>query len=107
VAEGANGPLTPDADEALREQGVLVLLDVLANVGGVVVSAFEWLQDRRHERWDAATVDDRLRERIETATDAVVERARSAGITARQAAYAIALERVLSTARSRGLLPRA
>ncbi len=55
VTEGANGPLTPEADAALRQRGVLVLPDVLANVGGVVVSAFEWLQDRRHERWDEPT----------------------------------------------------
>lgn len=95
VTEGANGPLTPEADAALRERGVLVLPDVLANVGGVVVSAFEWLQDRRHERWDEPTVNDRLRERIETATDATLDRAHGDDTTARRAAYAIALERVL------------
>ncbi len=105
IAEGANGPLTPEADDALRERGVLVLPDVLANVGGVVVSAFEWLQDRRHERWDEDTVNERLRERIETATDAVLERAHEQDTTARRAAYAIALERVLGSARARGLLP--
>jgi glutamate dehydrogenase (NAD(P)+) len=106
VTEGANGPLTPEADAALRERGVLVLPDVLANVGGVVVSAFEWLQDRRHERWDEPTVNDRLRERIETATDATLDRAHADDTTARRAAYAIALERVLGAARARGLLPR-
>lgn len=107
VTEGANGPLTPEADEALRERGVLVLPDILANFGGVVVSAFEWLQDRRHERWDEDTVNDRLRERIETATDATLDRAQEHHTTARRAAYAIALESVLSSARARGLLPRA
>ena len=106
VVEGANGPLTPEADEALRERGVLVLPDVLANVGGVVVSAFEWLQDRRHQRWNEATVNARLAERIETATDVVLDRAHEHDTTAR-AAYAIAPERVLGSARARGLLPRA
>jgi glutamate dehydrogenase/leucine dehydrogenase len=71
-----------------------------------VVSAFEWLQDRRHERWDEPTVNDRLRERIETATDATLDRAHGDDTTARRAAYAIALERVLGAARARGLLPR-
>lgn len=106
VAEGANGPLTPEADDALRERGVLVLPDVLANVGGVVVSAFEWLQGRRHERWGDAAVNARLAERMHTATDAVLERAHEDDTTARRAAYAIALERVLGSARARGLLPR-
>lgn len=106
VVEGANGPLTPEGDEALRERGVLVLPDVLANIGGVVVSAFEWLQGRRHERWDEAAVNARLAERMQTATDVVLERAHEHDTTARRAAYAIALERVLGSARARGLLPR-
>ena len=60
VVEGANSPTTPAADEILREKGVYVVPDVMANAGGVVVSYFEWVQNLQHFRWDEREVNDRL-----------------------------------------------
>ncbi len=74
VAEAANGPTTPGADEILAENGVIVLPDILANAGGVIVSYFEWVQNLQNEEWDETRVDDTLRKYMYRATDAVVNR---------------------------------
>ena len=105
VIEGANGPLTPEADRALRDDGVLVVPDLLANTGGVVVSYFEWLQNRRRDRWTEETVNTRLRETLAAGLGAAVERAERDGGSLREAGYDIAIERVLAAARLRRLLP--
>ncbi|MDP9384691.1 MAG: Glu/Leu/Phe/Val dehydrogenase [Actinomycetota bacterium] len=104
VVEGANGPLTPEAERALRDTGSLVVPDLLANTGGVVVSYFEWLQNRRRERWSEATVDERLRETLAAGLRAAVQRAERDGGSLRAAGYDIAIERVLEAARLRRLL---
>jgi glutamate dehydrogenase (NAD(P)+) len=72
VVEGANGPTTPAADEILRERGIPVLPDILANAGGVTVSYFEWVQNIENQRWPLDVVNQKLREHLETATDAVI-----------------------------------
>ena len=105
VIEGANGPLTPEADRALRDDGALVVPDLLANTGGVVVSYFEWLQNRRRDRWTEETVNTRLRETLAAGLGAAVERAERDGGSLREAGYDIAIERVLAAARLRRLLP--
>ena len=105
VIEGANGPLTPGADAALRDAGVLVVPDLLANTGGVVVSYFEWLQNRRRERWSEEGVNARLRETLEAAVGAAAERAERGGVSLRAAGYDLAIERVLDAARLRHRLP--
>jgi glutamate dehydrogenase (NAD(P)+) len=104
VVEGANGGLTPDAERGLRSDGVLVAPDLLANTGGVIVSHLEWVQNRTRERWAEADVEARLHAALTGAIGAAVERAESEDIPLRLAAYLIAIERVLTTARLRGLL---
>ena len=105
LAEAANGPVTPDADAILARNGVTVLPDILCNAGGVIVSYFEWAQNRAALAWTLEEVNDRLRRHILSATDAVWQRAAEDGIGPRLAAHAIAVERVAEATRLRGLYP--
>ncbi len=105
LAEAANGPVSPDADPILRESGVVVIPDVLCNAGGVIVSYFEWAQNRAALAWTLDEVNDRLRRQILAAADAVWLRAESDEIGLRLAAHAIAVERVAEATRVRGLYP--
>ena len=105
LAEAANGPVTPDADPILRENGVVVIPDILCNAGGVIVSYFEWAQNRAALAWTADEVNDRLRRQILTAVGAVWARAAVDDIPPRLAANAISVERVADATRLRGLYP--
>ncbi len=102
IVEGANGPTTGEADTILAERGIKVVPDILANAGGVVVSYFEWLQGLQGERWKLDDVRVRLDERMSTAVGQVFERAKAEGVSLREAAFLIAVERVVLAARLRG-----
>lgn len=105
LAEAANGPVDPSADPILHERGVTVVPDILCNAGGVVVSYFEWAQNRAALAWTADEVNERLRRQLLAAADAVWSRAASDGIPPRLAAHSIAVERVAEATRLRGLYP--
>ncbi|MCP1318574.1 Glu/Leu/Phe/Val dehydrogenase [Halomonas sp. 707B3] len=102
VLEIANGPLTSDADAALEKRGVPVLPDVLANTGGVIVSYFEWLQNRSGEKWQEGEVNQRLKRRLSDEANRVLVRAEEERVTYRQAAYRQGIERIAEAIMARG-----
>ncbi len=105
VAEGANGPTDPYGDILLRKAGVDVLPDILANAGGVVVSYFEWLQNKRSEYWDLDEVDCKLHKKIVAAFKRVWSTATEYDVDWRTAAYIVALARLERVYRERGIFP--
>ncbi len=116
IVEGANRPITPEADDILAANGILVLPDILANVGGVIVSYYEWVQNIEHHSWPLDGINGRLRTRINNATDRVVARWREFPSDCpnasemlctdlRTAAMVVALERLASVLEQRGIWP--
>lgn len=107
LAEAANGPTTPDADEVLdqRRDEIFVLPDILCNAGGVVVSYFEWVQDLQQFFWDEAEVMSKLHQVLDRAFMQVMGRVERDGISHRNAAMAIGVEKVRSAKNTRGLFP--
>ena len=107
LAEGANGPTTPDADAVLAARGdeVFVIPDILCNSGGVIVSYFEWVQDLQRLFWTEGEVNDRLERLLESAFMRVTRRAAAERVSMRTAASAIGVERVRAGKRLRGLFP--
>lgn len=105
VVEGANGPTTPEADLVLNDAGRLVVPDILANAGGVIVSYFEWVQANQAYWWRADEVESRLAERMLTAWDEVSAHAAQLNFPLRTAATCLAVQRVAQAAQLRGLYP--
>ena len=105
VAEGANGPTDLEGNRILCERAISVLPDILCNAGGVIVSYFEWLQNKRSEFWDLEEVDRKLYRIITNAYERVFEKAKSLDVDARTAAYVIALSRLESVYKGRGIFP--
>ena len=103
VCEGANGPTTPEAHNILVDKGILVIPDILANAGGVVVSYFEWVQDRHGYFWKEDMVNASLEEIMVNAFREVMEMSRKHNIDLRTAAYMVAINRVAYVTEMRGM----
>jgi glutamate dehydrogenase (NAD(P)+) len=105
ICEGANGPVTPTADAILEDRGVLILPDVLANAGGVVVSYFEWVQGLQEYFWKESEVNAKLNDIISRAFEETWETAKARGVPMRVAAYGLAVQRVAEATITRGIYP--
>ncbi len=105
VAEGANGPTTPEADDILRDRGIFVIPDVLCNAGGVTVSYFEWVQDLQYFFWNEAEINKRLQEIMIRSFREVLAVSRQKNVDMRLAAYIRAIDRVARATMIRGIYP--
>ena len=105
IAEGANGPTTPEADEILNDMGVFIVPDILANAGGVTVSYFEWVQNLQELIWSEEEVLDRLTRIIQKGFKEVLEISLSKKIPMRTAALVLGIGRVAEASRLRGIYP--
>jgi glutamate dehydrogenase (NAD(P)+) len=103
LAEGANGPTTPDADTILRENGIFLIPDILANAGGVVVSYFEWVQDLQNFFWNEVEVNSKLREILVKSFHEVLRMSEKQDVDMRLAALMIGIDRVTRAMLWRGL----
>ncbi len=106
IVEGANHPVTPYADVQLARQGIVVVPDIIASAGGVLVSYLEWTQNIQQYRWSSEQVNDELEMMLCTAYASVQEQANKDGLSLRAAAYMIAVERVVEALELRGMAPK-
>lgn len=104
IAEAANGPVTPEAEEILYKKNIIVLPDILANAGGVTVSYFEWVQNMNNYYWSEDEVDSKLEKIMVASFDRVLQTWQKHGVKMRTAAYMVAINRLIKAMRSRGWL---
>ena len=95
ILEMANAPIEPDADTVLGKRGVSIIPDILANAGGVIVSYFEWVQNKKGEQWTEEAVNTKLKEMIVSAYRKVASVSREKGVSLRAASYITAIDRIL------------
>jgi glutamate dehydrogenase (NAD(P)+) len=103
LCEGANGPVTSQADPILESKGIFIIPDILGNAGGVTVSYFEWVQDRQGFFWRESEVNERLQDVMDQSFDQVVRYSESHGVNTRIAAYIMAIDRVARALKLRGI----
>ncbi len=105
IVEGANGPTTPEADRVLHDKNVLLIPDILANSGGVIISYFEWVQDLQFYFWKESDVQQRLKEIMQNTFDRVLLLSREKKIDMRTAAWMLGINRISEAQKIRGLYP--
>jgi glutamate dehydrogenase (NAD(P)+) len=105
IAEGANGPLTPEADEILTDKGVFIIPDILCNAGGVTVSYFEWVQDLQSFFWGEDEINERLRQIMVKSFNHVLRLAHEKDVDTRTAAQILGIQRVAEAVELRGIYP--
>jgi len=105
IVEGANGPTTPPADEILNSKKIIVVPDILANAGGVVVSYFEWVQGNQEYFWSEEEVNTKLKNIMDLAFDTVKKTKEKYNVDYRKAAYIVAVGRVAEAMKCRGIYP--
>jgi glutamate dehydrogenase/leucine dehydrogenase len=103
ISEGANGPITPEADAILEKKGIVVIPDILCNAGGVTVSYFEWVQNRMGYYWSENEVNQRLEEKMVASFNDVLEVAKTHKVSLRVAAFMLAIGRVVDVVQLRGI----
>jgi len=105
IVEAANGPIAMEADDILEKKGIVVVPDILANAGGVVVSYFEWVQNIQSVSWTEETVNEKLKNIMDPAFEAVWDIAQKNNKTLRTGAYLIAVKRVVDAKKARAIWP--